>query len=490
MALYSNEEELKGRKEPKKGSAASRITKEGLSASPLSIGASGVREAVRFAKQGFSEAADRPTTIRKIARGARTVATIPVAVAYGASRGPIRAVKRAAGAAGEFATEFMGGDSTVPPTAARPISGQNTPAARVAAPQQLPAPATPVSQSVAATRQSPAASALRVKYGENAGVDGSGFITSSTGSVRMGPDGKIITTGSPVGDSQGAAKLPAEKRRPTRFVTYGGYRLPERAPGPEPEKLRVSDIPPPETIGAVPGYRRKVEATRADIAADTAEEQRLQQAAQFSAGQEQQQGQFETGTLLEQGRFDAKQALAERRVAGTEKQQQLVNDQQKEIQEANQLKEVRDAKKAAEISAARARFDAAETTAERVKAAKVLNSLQGLKIDIPKAGRPAGLTQKETSQQIQNARKIYDEAGGEAGSGVRFPTWMQQNDPRGFQAAFGNLNPREVEDYNEMQGLSDKELLASSFSQSMNPGETPAQFRQRVEAEFRRGRGY
>jgi hypothetical protein len=113
-----------------------------------------------------------------------------------------------------------------------------------------------------------------------------------------------------------------------------------------------------------------------------------------------------------------------------------------------------------------------------------------MKIDMPKAGRPAGLTQKETSEQIQNARKIYDEAEGEAGTGVRFPTWMQQNDPRGFQAAFGNLSPREVEDYNEIQGLPDKELVASSFGQSMNPGETPAQFRQRVEAEFRRGRGY
>jgi hypothetical protein len=91
----------------------------------------------------------------------------------------------------------------------------------------------------------------------------------------------------------------------------------------------VSDIAEPKTIGEVPGYRRRVEAAKADIAADQTEAQRLQQAGQFSSGQEQQQEQFETGAVLEQGRFNTEQALAERRVTGEERQRQLAADQQR-----------------------------------------------------------------------------------------------------------------------------------------------------------------
>lgn len=502
MSVYNNKEEQKRRKaiKPPADAYKKSMSRTPVPLRPVIRAATGAYDEVsRVAKEGFRDAASRPTAVGRSARGLRTASAMIPAALYGASKDTIKRVKNVASGVGDFATEFMGGDSTAPASRAKSAARVSAPAARVSAPQHAPAPipVTPQAGSNRVAADVPI-DTLKSMVGSKSGNEGTGYITAPGARVILGPDGKITMVGQPIGDPQEATKLPVKsptpapaRRQATRMATSGGdYRLPDRSETLAPARSRVSDITEPETIGEVPGYRRRVEAARADIAADQTEAQRLQQAEQFSAGQEQQQEQFETGTLLEQGRFNTEQALAERRITGTERQQQLAADQQKEIQKANQRKEARRVKKDEEISAARARFDAADTAVEKVKAAQILNSLQGMKIDTPTKGKSPGLTQKETSEQIQNARKIYDDYEGEAGTGVKFPTWMQQNDPRGFQAAFGNLNPREVEDYNEIQGLSDKELLASSFSQYMNPGETPAQFRQRVEAEFRRGRGY
>jgi hypothetical protein len=275
------------------------------------------------------------------------------------------------------------------------------------------------------------------------------------------------------------------------MVTYGGYRIPDRTETqPDPEIRRVSDIPPPATFGDIPGYNKQVRAAQADAATEKFEAGQVQQQDQFEQGQSQAAAIAMQRQAQQQDQFEQNRALDERRVAGTEQQQQLAADQQEAKLAAEQRREGRTVAKEDEISAARARFEAADTPSEKVAAAQMLNSLQGMKSDTPTKGKPPGLTPKETSQQIQGALKAFESAGGEAAAGTDFYTWMRQNDTRGYQAAFGNLTPKDIRVNARINELTDEQLMSSDMAGAMNPGETPAQFRQRLALEYQSKRGY
>lgn len=491
MPIYENEEELKRRNRNK---APADAYEKAMSRTPAILRPiiRGGTEAYKYGKKAFGEAAARPTQAGKIGRGLRAAVTTPAAALYGAAEGPVKSSKRiASGIAsgvGELATEFMGGDST-----ATPSPQPTVPTARAAA-APSPPPTVPTARAIAPSGQGQTAINLRDKYGDKSGVAGSGYITSQSGSVRMGPDGRAIMIGTPVGDSMMAAPMAGGdpgRQRSSRMATYGGYRLPQRAAQDvAPASLRISDIEKPKTIGGVPVYRRKVEAAMADIAAEQKEKDLAQRQRQFEAGQGQQQQQFEAGQGQQQQQFETRQGLEARRLAGTEQQQQLAAERQATQLAAEGRKEAAAAKSQADIAAARRRFDEADTPGEKLKAMQMLNSLQGMKIDAPTMGRPNRLSKKEVSEQVQGALKIFQDAGGEANTGEDFHSWMQKNDPTGYEAAFGSLTPNDIKLYNDVQSMSDEELKSSSIASMMRAGESVAQFKKRLTEENNRKRGY
>lgn len=487
MGLYTNEEELKRRK---LGKAPADAFEKSMSRTPAILRPiiRGGVEAYKYGEEAFGEAAARPTQAGKIGRGLKAAITVPAAALYGAAKGPAKSAKRFVGAVGDVATEFTGGDSTSPSSSAKSAARVATPAARVATQQ-------PTAAQEPTSRAAPSSTAP-ISRVSPVGVPGSGSITTSSGgAARIDPDtGEITVTGNPL--RADSTRLPTnaqrpEERRATRMVTYGGYRLPDRTEEAQsPARVRVSDIAEPKTVGAIPGYRRRVEAVKADMSADQTDAQRTQQQGQFEQGQSQAAAIAMQRQAQQQDQFEQNKALDERRIAGTEQQQQLAADQQEAKLAAEQRREDRTVAKEKEISAARAKFEAADTTAEKVAAAQMLSSLQDMKIDFPTKGKSLDLTPKETSQQVQGALKAFEGAGGEAAAGTDFYTWMRQNDTRGYQAAFGNLTPKDIRVNARINELTDEQLMSSDMAGVMNPGETPAQFRRRLDAEYRSKRGY
>lgn len=500
MGLY-DEEELKRRKAGKSTAddrmPAVRFAGKALTSSPAGMAAAGIGEAVRFGKKGFKDAAGRPTVTGQVGRALRTAATLPVAAAYGALKGPAKQAASAARGAKEVGREFLGIDSTAKPASVSRAQLSPEIRAKIAGAGASPSIGTARTTASPPSNLAPTATTLdevvRSKYGENSGVPGTGYITSSSGSVRMGPDGKAIMTGSPVGDPglPVSAKSRERKRYTGRMIPVaGGYRLPVRNNEvAAPASRRVSDIPEPRTIGGVPGYRRQVEASKADIAAEQAEAQRLQQQSQFVARQGQQQGQF-----------NKEQSVRERTAASAESRDSATGDyRRKELglkqDDLNFRKEQaaiatrRSGEKESKIAAARDNFENAETIEEKVRAGNILNSLNSARVEIPKAGVVPGLTKKETSQQTQNAFKAYSDAGGENMVGADFATWFAQTDPTGYNSAFGGLAPADVNGYSKIMDpkVTDEQLTKSAiWARGAKPGETPAQFRRRLSREFRR----
>jgi len=482
MGLYNNEEELKRRK----GRGESLINRAATTSIPGRIATAG-RSVLDFARQGVTDASQKKTLAGKVGSLARTAVTLPVAAAAPMAGEIARDASSVYRGVKDFGRAFAGIEQ---PSTALPRS-----AARVAAPTtttdaRVPPSTASMAADTAPVTPSPISRVSPVR------VPGSGSITTSSGgAARIDPDtGEITVTGNPL--RADSTRLPTnaqepEKRRAARMVTYGGYRLPDRTEEAQsPARVRVSDIAEPKTVGAIPGYRRRVEAVKADMSADQTDAQRAQQQGQFEQGQSQAAAIAMQRQAQQQDQFEQDKALDERRIAGTEQQQQLAADQQEAKLAAEQRREGRTVAKEKEISAARAKFEAADTTAEKVAAAQMLNSLQGMKIDTPTKGKPPGLTPKETSQQIQGALKAFESAGGEAAAGTDFYTWMRQNDTRGYQAAFGNLTPKDIRVNAMINELTDEQLMSSDMAGVMNPGETPAQFRRRLDAEYRSKRGY
>lgn len=486
MAIYNNEEEQKRRRLEKRSFAASAA--EGVKKAaanpvyaPVRYAAKGAGEAARFAKAGFKEAAERPTFASRTARGLRTVATIPVAAAYGIMKEPaekaVSLARKGKQFASEFGTELLGGEYQPPPAAVPVRAGDDmrtaeapvglAPAARQFAGQEYPV-----------------------------GTPGTGEITTSSGGVaRTGPSDRVTMTGQPLRDLgpeveetveggvrrrviKGAGEGGADKviLSPVRKFTGrmveagGGYRLPEREAKRE-TPLRMEDIKEPTTIGGVPVYRRRMEARRADMAAEQAERQLHQQQAQFEAGRTQQQEQFATEAGLEA-----------RKIAGAEQRQAAeLGLRQRQAEAEMRQRE--------QLDEAIGQFTGAETPGDRKKAADMINILSGK--GVKTEGRAPAWKPKEISDALGDFEENFRAAqeSGQLEEGASFHRMLLTRDPQLYQATYGRMAPQAAEFAERVLSMPTEELMADEKFKAMleqaGEGTDPEELKARIIAEYR-----
>jgi hypothetical protein len=486
MSVFNNEEEDKrrtGKGKSKQIPARSLTSTKSYKA---------VKNIIGVTRKGKKEADARKSLAGKVGSYARAAATIPVAIGAPIVDEARRSLGTVYRGAKSFGRALVGVDKPRPAPSPQRVPA---PTSAPTAPANVAAPAARVSPTVSPTV--PATSSVTRNL--PAQTPGTGSITTSSGgAARIDPaTGQVTVTGDPLrADSidtpqRDVVKNPARAKYTGRMVPAGGgYRLPDRTKTqPEQEIRRVSDIPAPATLGAVPGYSRQVRAAQEDIATARFEQEQGQQQSQFEQEQDQ------ASALAAQ-----KQALGERVASGTEARDLATSEyREKDIgirsgelkfrQDKAAIAARKSAAKEADIAMAREDFENAETVEEKVRAGNILNSLNNARVEIPKAGKVPGLTPKETSQQTQNAFKAYSDAGGEGAAGTDFATWFAQTDIEGYRAAFKGLTPEEVNGYSKIMDskITDKQIQETElWARASRTGESPANFRSRMSRMFRR----
>lgn len=447
MPVYSNEEENK-RKKLKQGLGVAKW----VVPAPVRMVGEGAKEAVKFAKAGFSEAAAEPSAARRFGKGLRTAVTLPVAATYGAFKEPARGVKKGFEAGKEVASAFAGHEPPTRQPVTEPVE------------QQAPSRITP-----------PSGNVIKTKDGRTVYIDPE---TDKTMSVdKSGRDVTGQTATSPqrmTAEQPETAVEDSPSRRKLRDYTYGGFTPQEREETPEAPLRRVSDIAAPETIGGVPGYRRKVEAAEFDIGTE-----------QRERAAERQQGQFEAGQEQEERRLTAGQEIKERELAGTEQAQQANIAAKRQAAGMAAGKDER-------FTTAMEDFKTAKTPADKREAARVVNALSGRGVEMPKRSAPAWKP-PEVSSAVDSFSKNYQSLidSGQLGEDAPgFHSLLKTRDPKLYKEAYGSIAPSAMAFIEDMQGKTDKELEKNpTFKGRMKKGETVPEMRQRIMDEYRRMTG-